>query len=490
MSISNALSHALSGLTAMGRKTDITSNNLANALTEGYGRQSVELGSLVLNGRGAGVSVNSVNRAISPDLTAARRQADSEAAAADVTASALADLGVALGEAGGDQGLFDRLESFESALRNLAESPELQPRQAQAADSAAALALKFNDISSATARAREIADREIAAGVDVVNSNLEEIVRVNRKIQFLSAGGRDVAGLVDQRERLIDEVSAHIPVRVHQRDNNVVHLTTAEGLSLVESTASQIEFTRSPTITAPMIYDPAGGGALSGLSLHGIDITPGSDHPQRISGGALSGHFEIRDEVATDLNARVDQIAAELVQRFEDPAVDPTLAVGSPGLFTDDGGVFDPTAIEGLAGRIGLNVLVDPSQGGDPSLLRDGLLAAGPGPVTSDTLPRAMLDALGVLRPAGSIPGLSGNLSLSEMTSGVVELTGIARVSAESEAVGLASARETLSLSEANEIGVDSDQELQNLILIEQANAANVQVIQAATRMLDELMEI
>ena len=43
MSISSALNIALSGRTVTGKRAEITSGNLANALTDGYGRQSVSL---------------------------------------------------------------------------------------------------------------------------------------------------------------------------------------------------------------------------------------------------------------------------------------------------------------------------------------------------------------------------------------------------------------------------------------------------------------
>ena len=47
-----------------------------------------------------------------------------------------------------------------------------------------------------------------------------------------------------------------------------------------------------------------------------------------------------------------------------------------------------------------------------------------------------------------------------------------------------------LALAEAGRIGVDTDAELQNLIEIEHAFSANLQVIQTASRMLQEVTEI
>lgn len=490
MSLNISLTNALSGLSATGKRAEITSNNLANALTKGYGRQSVELGSLVLDGNGSGVAIRTVSRAAAPDVTAARRQADSDAASATAQASAMARLGDVLGEAGEIDSLFTRLTEFETAVRQLGESPESEPLQLQAVDAARDVTTTLQRVTQDTADVRAAADASIASQVDTVNGNLDRIVKLNRQIENLSTGGRDVATLVNQRELLIDEISAIIPARVHLQENNVVHLTTAQGLFLVSEKANKLQFTRSPVITAAMAYDPAGTGALSGLTLHGIDITPTSGHPQSIEGGALAGHFTTRDQDAPQLHAQLDAFAGDLIARFEDPAVDPTLAVGDPGLFTDNGGIFDASIIEGLAGRISINALADPAQGGDAARLRDGLQSAGPGPSTSDTIPRNLLDALTTSRDASGIPGLAGNLTSSQALSGIVEATGIRRTDAETDAVALTATREALALAEGEQIGVNQDQELQDLIQIEQAFAANVQVIQAASRMLDEILEI
>ena len=54
MSISSALSNAVSGLTLSARRAEVTSNNIANALTEGYARREVESAEMVVDGAGAG----------------------------------------------------------------------------------------------------------------------------------------------------------------------------------------------------------------------------------------------------------------------------------------------------------------------------------------------------------------------------------------------------------------------------------------------------
>ena len=83
-----------------------------------------------------------------------------------------------------------------------------------------------------------------------------------------------------------------------------------------------------------------------------------------LGGGGLisgiAGHFQVRDQITLTMQDQLDRFAADLIARFEDPTVDPTLAAGDAGLFTDAGGVLNPANLEGLAGRLVLNPLADP----------------------------------------------------------------------------------------------------------------------------------
>ncbi|EKD61720.1 MAG: hypothetical protein ACD_54C00129G0001, partial [uncultured bacterium] len=52
MSISGGLSSALSGLNAAARAAEIVSSNIANAMTEGYGRRELQTSARSLGGSG------------------------------------------------------------------------------------------------------------------------------------------------------------------------------------------------------------------------------------------------------------------------------------------------------------------------------------------------------------------------------------------------------------------------------------------------------
>lgn len=495
MTISAALQTALSGLKANGRLAEVTSNNLANALTPGYGRQSVVLGSSVTAGQGTGVEVRGLERAQDPELTAARRLADGNLAEESARFDGLARLEAAFGTVEDPASLANRAAGFERALRSLAETPESAAAQSAAVDAGRDLAEKFNQISTETAKIRQSADGEITRQVERVNTALKRITQINRQIQIFEASGRETAALVDERERLIDEVAQNIPIRETRRGDGVVELRTASGLPLADTVAREFAFTATPTITADL---SVGAGTLGRLTLDGRDVTPGAGGPQRIEGGALGGLFELRDRIAPEAQARADALAADLIARTPDPDGLP----GDPGLFTDLGAAFDPMTDDatGLAGRIQLNANVDPQQlstvdpgnPGAPWRMRDGLSALAPAlDVADDTIPRAFLDGLTASQASAvAAPGLEGALSFAGRTAQSADLLATARVSAEVQVSALAGTRETLATEESGVLGVDSDVELSRLVQIEQAYAANAQVIQTATRMLDELSRI
>jgi flagellar hook-associated protein 1 FlgK len=80
MSISSALSNALSGLTVTSRAADIVSSNIANAMTDGYGVRSLEVAARTLGTAAAGARVAGVTRHEDAALIGQRRQTGADLA--------------------------------------------------------------------------------------------------------------------------------------------------------------------------------------------------------------------------------------------------------------------------------------------------------------------------------------------------------------------------------------------------------------------------
>lgn len=484
MTISGALANANSGLAAASKRADIVSNNVANALTEGYARREVSVAEQVLGGgSGAGVRIVGVTRADDPVVTREKRSAAAAMERDQAIAAAFASLNSALGEDDDAYSLFGQYQGLETALRSLAETPESTAAQSTLLDAAKSLAATLNRLSRDAQSAREGAESEIAKGVETVNSALKQIEALNVEIAKATAGKRETTALEDQRKALIDQVSAFIPVREINAGEGRVDLITAEGVYLLSGSAKEIAFTQKGVITADLAY---AGGALSGLSVDGVDITPGGAGNMAVKQGALAGQFAIRDEIMPEFQAQLDSLARDLMERFE--GVDPTLAPGDPGLFTDAGAAFDPANETGLASRIAVNAAADPEAGGALWRLRDGLGAASEGASGDASFVIALLDSFTAARGLSSGSGLSGSFSAARAAAGVSSLVGSARVTAESALASSAARSEAAADAEKEATAVDSDAELQKLIVIEQAYSANARVIKTAQTMLEILM--
>ena len=484
MSITSALSSATSGLAAASKRASVVSNNVANALTPGYARREVSISENILAGKGAGVSVDGVLRISNPALTADRRVAEALSNRDQPIVTAYAAFNTALGEPGDGFSLFSQYQNLESALRALSQTPESQPQQLQVLEAAKSLASTLNQLSAKAQSTRRDADAQIARQVDSVNSTLKQIEKLNSDISSSVGGGRDATALEDQRKLLIDQVSAVIPVREVARGNGKIDLITNEGVFLIAGKAREVQFTQSNTMTADLTF---AGGNLSGLAVEGADITPGGGG-LAVQQGTIAGLFAVRDDIAPEFQAQIDGLARDVIERFE--AIDPTLGPGDPGLFTDAGAAFDATMEVGLAGRFAVNAAVDPDQGGDAWRLRDGLGAVAEGPSGNADIITILLDALTTLKapPAGT--GLSGQLTAAEAAANVTSAVGSARITAESRLASNTARSQSLIDAELGETAVDTDQELQKLLLIEQAFAANARVIQAADEMIERLLEL
>ena len=455
MTISGALNNAMSGLQAASRATQVISSNLSNALTEGYGARSLELSSRTVGGLG-GVRVDGIMRNVDPVLVADRQLANASYSNKRTALDFMSNLERLLGTPGQDGALTQRIAAFESSLITAASRPDAPDRLESA----------------------------INAQVNRLNEALIELQEVNSQVTTAQVRGLEDASHQDHRQKLIDEISEIVPVKSVPRANGSVALFTFGGAILMDGKAGKVGFDPANLVSYGMSF---AAGDLSGLTLNGNNIRTGPDDGA-LRGGSLSAQIEIRDQLAPDAQEQLDAVARDLVERFEDFA---PISGGVPqaGLFTDNGGRFQSVNETGLAGRIGISQLVDPTQGGDPWKLRNGLGATVPSDVGDATLLQSMGAALSLSRAPASGDFGSGSFSAVNLSSTMMSLWASDRLNAE-QTLSFASTQ----LGELTQLvlakGVDSDAELQRLILIEQAYAANARMIKTVDEMMETLLRI
>ena len=482
MTISGTMTNAISGLSASSRATEVIASNVSNAQTPGYAVRTLDLAS---NPTGGGVIVTGVTRNVDLSLLNDQRAADANTAAATLTSDFFTQLETPLGAPGDTGSLNSDVTALQTSLIQAGAQPSSDAGLSSVLAAATALTQQINTISTQIQTARTAADGSISTEVSQVNTGLSKIVDMNSQIVAQTAAGRDASGLVDQRQQLIDQLSGVVPIRQVPQANGGVALYTTGGATLLDGKAATLGFTATPTITPDMTVDT---GALSGLTLNGQPIaSPGSS--ALIAGGTLAANFQIRDTLSVTAQGQIDGVAQDLIDRFSSTTTDPTLPSGAPGLFTDGGTAVAPGNEAGLAGRITVNPIADPSQGGTLAKLRDGLGATVAGAVGDGSILNAMGSALSAF-VAPSTGGLtSAATDFSGLAASFLSSVSTSRLSADTTAsytAAKSTSLKTLSLQG----GVDTDQQLQQLLVVQRSYAANAKVIQTADDMLQSLLGI
>lgn len=439
MSLTSAISNALSGLGAASLGAEIVSSNLSNASNAAYAKREV---SLVSNLNG-GVQVTGIQRHRDAAVQASLNAQSAQIAAAEVRTHALAAVDAAVGTVGDSGSLTTALDDMQSTLISAAAQPESDVRLNQVLYAAEDLAAQFNAVGDAIQAERLSADHAVARDVETVNEVLSQVEKLNKQIISTKENGRGAATLSDQRDQAIATLSELIPVRTLERDNGSVALVSRGGQVLLDGKAVTLEFTPVQGMDEAMTLD---SGALSGISIVGGD---GHDISNRLIGGQIAATLQVRDSLMPQAS---DELAAE-----RQSMLDATVFDGA-GLFTEVDGVLS----------------VNEQLSADPWRLRDGFTPTSPGYVAN----AGFLDTLA-----------AGTESISDSLGNYVSKQSAQLLRAEMSETS-ANARYTALQEAAASEGVDSDAELQSLLMIEKLYTANARVVSVVDEMMDTLMRM
>ena len=488
MSISSALNNAASGLAASARLADTISNNVANAMTDGFGRRTTEISSLSLGGYGSGARIGVTTRAESPYLTAERRGMDAALGATGTRSDVYERMMAAMGEPGAATALSTLATALETTLMSATAAPQSTAKLTEAVSAASALADAINRVAEDNVRLRTEADGEIGRQVDAVNAALHAVDDINRKIASLVPKGVDVTGLQDERQRIIDGIAAIVPVRTVKRENDQVALYSANGGVLLDGRVFELGFARAANVVTPEMGVGTGLATLTqdqGASAGPVAVPTGTGGGQ-FDGGSLAALFEVRDRIVPEFDGEIDRYASDLIERFRDLMPAGALDASGEGVFVD----ANPGGLTGLAGRIAINAAVDPNAGGAVWRLRDGLGAAVPGAEGDGTTLQAMSDAMMAARDPLGFVSQNARTGSATMASEIGSFFAGRAARSDEDRAYLVARQSALVEQETHETGVDSDAELESLMLVEQAYAANARVLSVVDELMKLLLEV
>ncbi|TXI07608.1 MAG: flagellar hook-associated protein FlgK [Rhizobium sp.] len=497
MSLTTALNNAQAIFNNTGTQSSVVSNNIANANNAGYSRRQA-----VLTTDMAGAQVVKIDRSSEPALQKAYLASSSSDSAQQLLLNAYGNLQSAtLGGNDNEISPATYLSAFQTAMQTFSGSPSSTTAAQSAINAAQSLATSLNNATTAVQSARSDADKQISSDVDTLNSLLKQFQTANDAVKSATttAGPTSSAlsDALDQRDSILTQISQIVGVTTVTRGNNDMALYTTSGTTLFETIPRTVTFQPTNSYTA----DTVGNSVY----IDGVALTPGQG-ASTTAQGTLQAALQVRDDVAPTYQKQLDEMARGLVTIFAEKYSDSSQPT-KPGLFTWSGGTVPTgaTAVAGLAGSITVNPKLITSQGGDPTLLRDGGInnfVDGSGVAHNgytvntsgdsgySTQLDAYITAMNTKMDFDPNAGSDTKASLMDYSSSSIGWLEGQRSTATTAAENTSAALSRSSSAYSNATGVNLDEELTLMMDIEQSYKAGTKILNAVNEMLQSVLDI
>lgn len=324
-----------------------TGHNIANVNTEGYSRQRVNFETTppfpmpsrvmpsIAGQIGTGVNIGTVQRIRDQFLDMQFRSENSRLNYWDTKSQALTRMEDLLNEPS-DNGLNRQMDLFWQSLQDLADHPENPGARSVVAQRGLALAETFNHLSRSIQAIQADLKDQIDVSVKNINSLLEQINGLNEQIQKIEPHGMLANDLYDERDRLIDQLSGYINIKVTYTPSSDSSLKIADGLASIEVIDSSGKSYDPPIylidardkdnlIVNELAVDyssaDATKGLLSEIKVNGVDVTAnlmksdGSFNALIESYGWVNGGT---NNIYPEMLKQLNNMAAEFAKAFNE----------------------------------------------------------------------------------------------------------------------------------------------------------------------------
>src|SRR5271166_2293817 len=492
MSLSAAFNIISSSFAANAAQTAVVSNNIANVNTPGYSREIANVVTSPFGGADVASVTRIANTALAEQATTSTAQAAAQQAIANGLTALAATVSDSSSASANQNGASPSamLTNLQSALTTYQDAPTSSSAADAAVTAAKTLAASLNSGAAAVDQVREQADQDMASSVVAINSLLNQFTAANSAVVTGLASGANVTGAEDKRDLLVTQLAQQIGVTTTTAANGSMSIYADSGVTLFQELPRTVAFAATPTLVDGVSGSP--------VTVDGVPIT-GPNSPMPIQSGALAGYAALRHTLAPEYEAQLDQIAGGLINAFaeSDQSNPPTLP-SLPGLFTTGASALPSTATAtGLAAAITVNPTVDSSQGGNPSLLRDGGVSGSGNPAyVYNTTGAAsftgrlqeLAGAIGAAQNFDPSAGLGASASLADYANASVgwlqgENQNATNASSYQSALAAQSAAAL-----SNATGVNLDAEMTNMLNLENSYASSAKLLTTVNSMFSALL--
>lgn len=307
--MSDLLSLGSTGVSAYQRALSTVSNNIANVGTDGYTRQEVGLGSNAPRQSGnsyigTGVRLDAVRRQYDAFVESNLRDSHSNLQGqgplvqyANRVVDLMADKSV---------GLSSSITAFFAAARDLAVEPASVIARSSFLRQADGVASGFRQLSSQLDLVDNETRQGLVATTDKINTYAEQIALVNKQLFKNSAVDRQPPELLDQRDRLLREMSQLVRIKTEFSTNGQVKVSLNDAM---DDKNGAIVVNADVTSRLGVSINPASGRAEMSLNLN----SPRARSVVGLSGGELGGLMAVREQVLKPAQNKLDELAQALM---------------------------------------------------------------------------------------------------------------------------------------------------------------------------------
>jgi flagellar hook-associated protein 1 FlgK len=409
--MADLLSTSVSGLLAFQRALDTTSHNISNANTPGYSRQVAEF--MTRNAQqagngwvGNGVDVSTIQRAYDDFLAGQSRSSSSSYHQFDTYATQAGRVSNLLGNT--TTGLTTSLQSFINAFQAVADTPTSTPARQTLLSQAQTLMQRMQSYDQSLRSFDAQVNSQIKSEADSISSIAQSLAKLNQEIVGAQGrSGQPPNDLMDQRDRLIDELATHVNVNVVAQNDGALNVFVGNGQPLV------VGQTYGQVVASTDAYDPTRTVLAFKTASSTVDIT------KSLSGGTLGGMLQFRSEMldpARNALGRLSAGLAEVVNEQHNAGMDLNGQLGGDFFSTGPAKVLSSSTntgtgsltvqrIDGAAGDLTTSDYLMVNTSGTWSLRRADTGAVVPMTGTGTVADPFVADGLSIVVNAGSASG-------------------------------------------------------------------------------------
>lgn len=306
---SNILSIGKSALAAAQAGLATTGHNIANASTPGYSRQvvvqsAVQPQDFGYGFVGQGTQISAVKRVYSDFLSRQVVAAQSSKSELDSYYAQIRQINNLLADP--STGLAPAVQELFNGLHDLASNPSSIASRQVVLAAGEALADRFQLLAGRIDETHRGVNSAITSSIHAINSYAQQIAQVNRAIeQAAGSQGNPPNDLLDQRDRLVSDLSKEIKVTVIKQDGGAYNVIVAKGLPLVVGgQSSALEARVSPSDPTRVETHYVSNGVTTALG------------DQSLVGGRLGGLVEFRANTLDTVQNSIGRIAIGLASSF------------------------------------------------------------------------------------------------------------------------------------------------------------------------------